>query len=124
MLEYCSPVWSPYYIGNISKLESVQRTFTKRLTGMRSLSYDNRLKALGLERLELRRLHMDYLLKRDTWQRQYPVRFILLSLARIKVLAVIRLSNSILILVYLFAHTAFLSELLCFESSACFYCIG
>ena len=59
MLEYCSPVWSPCYTGNINKLESVQRTFTKRLTGMRSLSYDNRLKALGLERLELRRLHMD-----------------------------------------------------------------
>jgi len=59
MLEYSSPVWSPCYIGNINKLESVQRTFTKRLTGMRSLSYDNRLKALGLERLELRRLYID-----------------------------------------------------------------
>ena len=42
-----------------TKTDSIQRTFTKRLTGMRSLSYDNRLKALGLERLELRRLHVD-----------------------------------------------------------------
>jgi len=38
----------------------------------------------------------------------------LLSLARIEVLAVIRLSYSILILLFLFACNAFLSELLCF----------
>ena len=31
MLEYCSPVWSPCHIGNINKLESVQRSFTKDL---------------------------------------------------------------------------------------------
>ena len=31
MLEYCSPVWSPCYIGNINKLESVQGSFTKKL---------------------------------------------------------------------------------------------
>jgi len=59
MLEYCSPVWSPCYIGKINKLESVQQSFTKRLTGMCTLSYESRLKALGLERLELRRLRMD-----------------------------------------------------------------
>jgi len=40
-------------------LESVRRSFTKRLTGMCTLSYESRLKALGLERLELRRLRMD-----------------------------------------------------------------
>jgi len=59
MLEHCSPVWSPCYIGNINKLESVQRSFTKRLTGMCTLSYESRLKALKrLERPELRRLRM------------------------------------------------------------------
>jgi len=31
----------------------------KRLIGMRSWSYEDRLKALGLKRLELRRLHID-----------------------------------------------------------------
>ena len=59
LLEYCSSVWSPSTVGNINKLESVQRSFTKRLTGIHSLSYTDRLKALGLERLELRRLHAD-----------------------------------------------------------------
>ena len=43
----------------INKLESVERSFTKRLTGMRSLSYKDRLKALAWERLELRRLRVD-----------------------------------------------------------------
>ena len=46
-------------VSNINPPESVQRSFTKRLTGMCSLSYESRLKALGLERLELRRLCMD-----------------------------------------------------------------
>ena len=40
MLEYCSPVWSPCHIGNITKLESVQRMFIKRLTGMCSIKVD------------------------------------------------------------------------------------
>ena len=53
ILEYCSYVWSPSTVGNINKLESVQRSFTKSLAGMHSLSYADRLKALGLERLEL-----------------------------------------------------------------------
>jgi len=30
MLEYCSLVSEPCYIGNINKLESVQRMFTKK----------------------------------------------------------------------------------------------
>jgi len=61
LLEYCSPVWSPCYITLINKLESVQRIFTKRLNGLSSLAYNNRLTVLGLERLEMRRLKADLL---------------------------------------------------------------
>ena len=61
LLEYCSPVWSPCYITLINKLESVQRIFTKRLNGLSSLAYNNRLTVLGLERLEMRRLKVDLL---------------------------------------------------------------
>jgi len=43
----------------INKLESVQRSFTKRLSGLRNLSYTSRLEMLGLEHLETRRLHAD-----------------------------------------------------------------
>ena len=59
MLEYCLPVWSPCFAYSINKLESVQRCFTTRLTGLRSVSYDERLTVLGLERLELRRIYAD-----------------------------------------------------------------
>ena len=72
---YCSSVWSPSTVGNINKLESVQRSFTKRLTGMHSLSYTARLKAVGLERLELRRLHADLELRRlhaYLFQKSFP----------------------------------------------------
>ena len=36
-----------------------QRRFTKRLPGLRSLTYDERCVRLGINRLELRRLHAD-----------------------------------------------------------------
>ena len=50
---------------DIRKVESVQRRFTKRLYGMKCLSYSQRLSRLGLETLELRRLKFDlvYLFK-------------------------------------------------------------
>ena len=59
MLEYCSPVWSPVSVSLINQLESVQRRFTKRLPRLRSLTYDERCARLGINRLELRRLHAD-----------------------------------------------------------------
>jgi len=40
----------------------VQRFFTKRLNGLQSISYDDMLAMLGLERLELRRLRFDLLM--------------------------------------------------------------
>ena len=62
LLEYCSPVWAPVYIGDINLLESVQRRFTKRLSGMCGLSYLQRLQRIGLETLELRRLKTDLIM--------------------------------------------------------------
>jgi len=37
----------------------VQRTFTKRLSGLRSLPYNERLSLLSIDRLELRRIRAD-----------------------------------------------------------------
>jgi hypothetical protein len=59
LLEYASPVWSPVTIGNINKIESVQRRFTKRLNGLKFVPYDERLLLLNIERLETRRLRFD-----------------------------------------------------------------
>ena len=61
ILEYNSVVWSPSLIRDIDQIEKVQRRFTKRLFGMRHLTYEARLQQLCLTRLELRRLHLDLL---------------------------------------------------------------
>jgi ribonuclease P/MRP protein subunit RPP40 len=62
LLEYCSPAWSPHNKGDIDLIENVQRAFTRKVYYMCNLqyvSYNERLLFLGLERLELRRLHAD-----------------------------------------------------------------
>ena len=56
ILQYNRHVWSPTSKNEIRRIEAVQRRFTKRITGMSSLSYYSRLKELHLESLELRRL--------------------------------------------------------------------
>jgi hypothetical protein len=56
-LEYASQVWNGS-IG-VSKLEFIQRRFTKRIRGISSVSYGNRLQQLQLPSLEDRRLYLD-----------------------------------------------------------------
>jgi len=62
ILEYCTPVWSPYLVKDIERIESVQRRFTKWLPGLHGMSYLQRLEATGLERLDVRRLRIDLIL--------------------------------------------------------------
>jgi hypothetical protein len=62
LLEYCSQVWSPQHVTEINRVESVQRTFTKRLKDFQGLSYSERLTKAQLCTLELRRLRADLLL--------------------------------------------------------------
>jgi len=62
MLQHCIPVWSPVAVTLINQLESVQRRFTKRLPGFQTLPYDERCALLRLDRLELRRLRVDWIL--------------------------------------------------------------
>ena len=59
ILEYATVIWSPYHIGEIAKLEYVQRRFTKRLVGMRYMTYSDRINFLELDSLEERRLRFD-----------------------------------------------------------------
>jgi hypothetical protein len=59
VLEYNSVVWSPSLLYLIEVLESVQRSFSKRLPSLSSLTYAERLDVLNLETLELRRLRFD-----------------------------------------------------------------
>jgi len=59
LLEYCTPVWNPYLIRDIDKIENVQRYFTRRLFPLSTFSYVERLALLDLDSLELRRLKYD-----------------------------------------------------------------
>ena len=59
ILEYNSIIWSPCTKKEIDLIEKVQRRFTKRLRGCKSLTYEARLVRLGIPSLELRRLHLD-----------------------------------------------------------------
>jgi len=59
LLEYASQVWSPCTAIEIAKVESVQRSFTKRLPGLNNFDYAKRLSILEVESLELCRLHSD-----------------------------------------------------------------
>jgi hypothetical protein len=59
ILDYCSPIWSPHSVHDILQLESVQRSFTKRIPGLQTKPYNARLKTLSLITLELMRFHFD-----------------------------------------------------------------
>lgn len=59
LLEYSTSVWNPHLFCDINNIENIQRRFTKRFFGKSQISYDDRLKTLGLDRLELRRIHVD-----------------------------------------------------------------
>jgi len=57
LLDYCSPVWASVYKTEINLIKRVQRRFTKRLFGLKDISYHDRLVILhNADTLEIRRL--------------------------------------------------------------------
>ena len=59
ILEYANCVWAPNKRKDIDYVEKVQRQFTKKVIGMKELSYQERLSKLKLPSLEYRRLRGD-----------------------------------------------------------------
>ena len=71
LLEYCCPLWHPSKISDIQELESVQKAFTARISGMHDIHYWDRLQRLSLMSLQRRRerfilLHMWKILNMHT----------------------------------------------------------
>ena len=60
-LKFAIQAWAPWQKGEIDLLESVQRKLVKEVTGLRGISYDDRLTELGIETLEKRRKGQDLL---------------------------------------------------------------
>ena len=58
-LEFCSSVWCPTNQSDVASIELVQKHATKVIPSLRSLHYEDRLLALGLTTLEIRRVRGD-----------------------------------------------------------------
>jgi len=58
-LDYAISAWRPHYQKDIALLEQVQHKATKMVSGLRDMTYEQRLKVLGLTTFETRMLRED-----------------------------------------------------------------
>ena len=59
VIDYCSTVWNVGYLGDVRKMESLQRRWTREIQGMNGVCYEDRLRQLGLYSVYGRLLRKD-----------------------------------------------------------------
>ena len=59
ILDYCSCLWNSGYVGDLHRLESVQRRWTRHISGLENVDYASRLKLLNLYSVKGRLLRAD-----------------------------------------------------------------
>ena len=59
LLEFSSPVWSPWTNEDIETLENVQKKFVRMVSGLQGTTYEERLAELEILSLKNRRLQLD-----------------------------------------------------------------
>ena len=59
LLESSAPAWNPTKRGDVNVLENVQRRSLRLIGNLKATSYDDKLKELGLQSLEDRRIRGD-----------------------------------------------------------------
>ena len=59
IMDYCSTVWNLGYAGDLKRLESVQRRWTREISGLGGLDYQSRLRHLELFSIRGRMLRAD-----------------------------------------------------------------
>ena len=67
-------MWNPKFKKNVTRIENVQRHFTKCVVGHGDLGYEDRLKSLNLPSLEFRRLRGDLIEAFKILQHIYDVK--------------------------------------------------
>jgi len=75
ILDYGAVLWSPRFLKDISKVEAIQRRFTKMITGLYMFSYNDRLCVCNMHSLEVRRCRGDMI---DTFKlitKKYNIEF-------------------------------------------------
>lgn len=59
LIDYASPVWFQLNVSEMTKLESIQRKFSKRIPGLHQLDYDDRLDRMDLCTIQRRLMLCD-----------------------------------------------------------------
>ena len=70
ILDYCSTLWNQGYLGDVRRLESVQRRWTSNVIGMEGLNYSDRLRRLNLYSIQGRLLRTDLI---KVWKSFCPI---------------------------------------------------